>query len=94
MKSLPCAIILLGTVALSGCRLFSEERRQAEVDKAMEDDSQERQARLKAEGKLNPEELKALAHKLGWAQSDARGLPPPLTTEELEKKVKASEQKP
>jgi hypothetical protein len=94
MKSLPCAIILLGTVALSGCHLLSDERRQAEVDKAMEDDNQERQARLKAEGKLNPEELKALAHKLGWAQSDARGLPPPLTTEELEKKVKASEQKP
>ncbi|TSA32835.1 MAG: hypothetical protein D4R66_05480 [Opitutales bacterium] len=81
-------------MALTGCQRFSEERRQAEVDKAMEDDSQERQARLKAEGKLNPEELKALAHKLGWAQSDARGLPPPPTTEELEKKVKAAEQKP
>lgn len=94
MKALPCAIILLGSVALTGCQRFSEERRQAEVDKAMEDDSQERQARLKAEGNLNPEELKALAHKLGWAQSDARGLPPPPTTEELEKKVKAAEQKP
>ncbi len=94
MKSLPCAIILLGSVALIGCQRLSPERRQAEVDKAMEDDSQERQARLKAEGNLNPEELKALAHKLGWAQSDARGLPPPLTTEELEKRVKAAEQKP
>jgi hypothetical protein len=94
MKSIPCVLILLGSVALTGCQRFSEERRQAEVDKAMEDDSQERQARLKAEGKLNPEELKALAHKLGWAQSDARGLPPPPTTEELEKKVKAAEQKP
>ncbi len=94
MKSLPCAIILLGTVALSGCHLLSDERRQAEVDKAMEDDNQERQTRLKAEGKLNSEESKALAHKLGWTRSDARGLPPPLTTEELEKKVKASEQKP
>ena len=89
MKALPCAIILLGSVVLTGCQRLSDERRQAEVDKAMEDDSQRRQARFKDEGKL-----KALAHKLGWAQSDARGLPPPLTTEELEKRVKAAEQKP
>jgi hypothetical protein len=94
MKALPCGIILLGSVVLTGCQRLSDERRQAEVDKAMEDDSQRRQARFKDEGKLNPEELKALAHRLGWAQSDARGLPPPLTTEELEKRVKAAEQKP
>jgi hypothetical protein len=27
---------------------------------------------------------------MGWSRSDARGLPPPPTTEELEKKVKAA----
>jgi hypothetical protein len=54
----------------------------------------ERQQRLLAEGKLNPQEYEALAIKMGWPRPDARGIPPPPTTEELEKKVKASQSNP
>ncbi|MEY2751563.1 MAG: hypothetical protein RLZZ550_1534 [Verrucomicrobiota bacterium] len=82
--------LLSGTLALAGCALFDDQRRQAETERLMEADAAERQARLKAEGKLRPKEFEVVSNKMGWTRADARGLPPPPTTEELEKKVKAA----
>jgi len=82
--------LLLGTFAFAGCPLFDDQRRQAEADRVMEADAAERQARLKAEGKLRPKEFEVVSNKMGWTRTDARGLPPPPTTDELEKKVKAA----
>lgn len=82
--------LLLGILALAGCSLFDDRRRQAEADRLMEADAAERQARLRAEGKLRPKEFEVVSNKMGWTRTDARGLPPPPTTEELEKKVKTA----
>ncbi len=82
--------LLLGTFGLAGCGIFDDRRRQAETDRLMEEDAAERQARLRAEGKLRPKEFEEVSNKMGWTRPDARGLPPPPTTQELEKKVKAA----
>ena len=82
--------LLFGTFAFAGCTLFDDQRRQAEVDRLMEADAAERQARLKAEGKLRPKEFEVVSNKMGWTRTDAHGLPPPPTTDELEMKVKAA----
>jgi hypothetical protein len=82
--------LLLGAIGLAGCALFDDKRRQAETERLMEEDAAERQARLRAEGKLRPKEFEVVSNKMGWTRTDARGLPPPPTTEELEKKVKAT----
>lgn len=82
--------LLLVAIGLTGCSLVDNQRRQAEVDRLMEADAAERQARLQAEGKLRPKEFETVSDKMGWTRPDARGLPPPPTTEQLEKKVKAA----
>jgi hypothetical protein len=86
-------LILVGSL-LSACSLFDQSARQDELDKMRKADDMERQQRLLAEGKLNPQEYEALAIKMGWPRPDARGIPPPPTTDELEKKVKASQSNP
>jgi hypothetical protein len=86
-----CQLLLLPVaLGLAGCSLLDENRRQAETDRIREADAAERQARLKGEGKLRPKEFEVVSDKMGWTRTDARGLPPPPTTEELEKKVKAA----
>lgn len=82
--------LLLAASGLAGCAFVDDQRRQAEVDRLMEIDAAERQARLQAEGKLRPKEFETVSNKMGWTRPDARGLPPPPTTEQLEKKVKAA----
>jgi hypothetical protein len=89
MKTLPC-LLLLGVAGLAGCSLVDDKRRQAETERLMEEDAAERQARLKGEGKLRPKEFEVVSNKMGWTRADARGLPPPPSTEELEKKVKSA----
>jgi len=89
MNFLRCGL-LLGTLGLAGCGIFDDQRRQAEIDRAMEADAADRQARLRAEGKLRPKEFEEVSNKMGWTRTDARGLPAPPTTDELEKKVKAA----
>ena len=58
------------------------------------DDTDERKARLRARGTLSPQEYEAMAIKMGWTNKGASGLPPPPTTEELEKRIKAAEANP
>jgi hypothetical protein len=86
--------LLFAAAGLAGCSLVDDQRRQAEVDRLMEADAAERQARLQGEGKLRPKEFEAVSDKMGWTRADARGLPPPPTTEQLEKKVKAAASAP
>lgn len=89
MKVAP-TFVLLAVLGLAGCSLLDDRRRQAEADRLMEADAAERQARLKGEGKLRPKEFEVVSDKMGWTRTDARGLPPPPTTAELEQKVKAA----
>jgi hypothetical protein len=82
--------LVLVASSLAGCAFVDDQRRQADVDRIREADAAERQARLQAEGKLRPKEFETVSDKMGWTRPDARGLPPPPTTEQLEKKVKAA----
>lgn len=87
MKSLT---ILLAASSLAGCAAFTNHV-QSDNDAQLRRDSAERQARMKAEGKLNQAELEAVSARMGWVRSDARGLPDALTTEEMERRAKAAE---
>ena len=77
---------------LAGCGAFKTYV-QNDAQAQMERDSAERQARLKAEGKLNAKELEAVSARMGWVQSDARGLPAALSIEEMERRAKAAKDK-
>lgn len=83
-------VLLLTLVALTGCHMFDDKRHQEESERIAREDSARRQERLR-QTSLNQSEYEALSNKMGWARGDARGLPPPPTTEELEKRVKTSE---
>jgi len=85
------SLLFSSLIFLSGCSLFDQNSRQEELDKMRKADDMDRQARLKAEGKLNPQEYEALAIKMGWTRPEARGIPPPPSTDELEKKVNAEQ---
>jgi hypothetical protein len=94
MKSLPRVLLLAGALLFVGCSLPDPKRDAAIAQERMLDDTEERKARLKARGTLNPQEYEAMAIKMGWTTKPATGLPPPPTTEELEKRVKAAEKTP
>ena len=83
-------VLCLAALALSGCTLFHDHVRD-DSEAQMRRDSAERQARLKAEGKLNPAEMEAVSARMGWVRGDARGLPDALTTEEMERRAKEAE---
>ncbi len=82
------SLVALGVA--SGCSSYKE-RFKNETEERMHQDSAARQARMHESGTLNDQEYKAVSDRMGWSRPDARGLPPPPTTEELEKKVKAAE---
>ena len=94
MKSLPRVLLLAGALLTAGCSLPDPKRDAALAQERMLDDNDERKARLKARGTLNPQEYEAMALRMGWTTKGAGGLPPPPTTEELEKRVKAAEKTP
>jgi len=87
---------LLASIALLvGCSLFPDPKRdQVLQQERLQDDTDERKARLKAKGTLSPQEYEIMARKMGWTTKGESGLPPPPTVEELEKRVKAAEAKP
>lgn len=85
-------LALAAAQMLAGCGVFKTYV-QNDAQAQMERDSAERQARLKAEGKLNATELEALSVRMGWVQPDARGLPDALSIEEMERRAKAAKDK-
>lgn len=89
MKTL---LALAGALMLAGCGTFKSYV-QNDAQAQMERDSAERQARLKAEGKLNPKELEALSARMGWVRAEANGLPEALSIEEMERRAKAAKDK-
>ncbi len=92
MKPVPRILLLASFAWLAGCSLFPDPKRdQALQQERMQDDTDERKARLKAKGTLSPQEYEIMARKMGWTTEPKAGLPPPPTVEELEKRVKAAE---
>ena len=87
MRFLLTSVLVLGFV--TGCSSYRE-RSEKESIEQMHRDSEIRQTRLKTASSLNDKEYETVSDRMGWSRSDARGLPPPPTTEELEKKVKAT----
>ena len=87
MRFLLMSVLVLGL--LTGCSSYRE-RSEKESIEQMHRDSEIRQTRLKNTSTLNDKEYETVSDRMGWSRSDARGLPPPPTTEELEKKVKAA----
>lgn len=87
----PRLCLLLLPALFAGCDTLSDNRRQQEADRLAREDAARRQIRLR-ETSLNKAEYESLSNKMGWSRTDARGLPIPPTTEELEKRVKAAEQ--
>jgi hypothetical protein len=91
MKPAPLLLTLLALLLCAGCSLPDPKKGQRETEQRLLDDTDDRKARLQAQGTLNPQEYEALARKMGWTNKDARGIPPPPTTEELEKRVKEAQ---
>jgi len=94
MKSLPRVLLLASAMLGAGCALPDAKRDSAAVQERLMDDNDERKARLKAKGTLSPQEYEIMARKMGWTTKGAPGLPPPPTTEELEKRVKDAAAQP
>ncbi len=80
---------IAASALLMGCSSYRERSEKESIDQ-MHRDSEVRQTRLKSGSSLNDKEYETVSDRMGWSRSDARGLPPPPTTEELEKKVKAA----
>ena len=95
MKSAPRALLLASFAWLAGCSLLPDPKRDAAVlEERIQDDTDERRARLKAKGTLSPQEDELMARKMGWTTTGESGLPPPPSVEELEKRIKAAQAKP
>ena len=82
-------LALAAALPLAGCGVFTTYV-QNDAQAQMERDSAERQARLKAEGKLNATDLEVLSARMGWVRADANGLPDALSIEEMERRAKAA----
>jgi len=94
MKFLPRVLLLACALLGAGCALPDPKRDAAAQQERLLDDTDERKARLRAQGTLNPQEYEAMARKMGWTTKGEPGLPPPPSVEELEKRVKAAEKNP
>ena len=94
MKSLPRALLLACALLGAGCSIPDAKSTATAQQDRLLDDTDERKARLRARGTLSPKEYEAMAIQMGWTTKGAPGLPPPPTTEELEKRIKAAEANP
>jgi hypothetical protein len=94
MKSLPRVLLLACAMLGAGCSVPDAKREADAQQQRLLDDTDERKARLKARGTLNPQEYEAMARKMGWTTKGEPGLPPPPSVEELEQRVKAAEKNP
>lgn len=91
MKSFLSVFLFAAALLGAGCSTPNPKRDADLQQQRLMDDTDERKARLRARGTLSPQEYEAMAIKMGWTSKSAAGLPPPPTTEELEKRVKAAE---
>ncbi|MEY4307008.1 MAG: hypothetical protein RJA95_376 [Verrucomicrobiota bacterium] len=91
MKSLASVFLFAAALFGAGCSTPDAKRDADLQQQRLMDDTDERKARLRARGTLSPQEYEAMAIKMGWTTKSGAGLPPPPTTEELEKRVKAAE---
>ena len=67
MKSVPRALLLASFAWLVGCSIFPDPKRdQAQLNDRIQNDTDERKARLKAKGTLSPQEYELMARKMGW----------------------------
>ena len=74
------------SLALAGC-IQTPEQRQAEVERMADRDRQLRRDHMRASGALSETEYETVGRRTGIVDPTRRGLPPPPTTEELERKV-------
>ncbi|MFM7742753.1 MAG: hypothetical protein ACKO8X_04585 [Verrucomicrobiota bacterium] len=91
MDSASRILFLACMAGCAGCSSLDPRPDQADMQRRLAADTEERKARLKAKGTLSPQEYDLLAKKMGWTTSPAGGLPSPPTVEELEQRVKAAE---
>jgi hypothetical protein len=82
------ALVLAALLLLAGCAITPEQR-QAEVDRQMARDREIRREHMRASGALSETEYDAVNRRTGRVDPTRRGLPPPPTTDELERKVEA-----
>ena len=82
------ALVLAALLLLAVCAITPEQR-QAEVDRQMARDREIRREHMRASGALSETEYDAVNRRTGRVDPTRRGLPPPPTTDELERKVEA-----
>jgi len=80
------ALALAALLLLAGCAITPEQR-QAELDRQTARDREIRREHMRASGALNETEYEAVNRRTGRVDPARRGLPPPPTTDELERKV-------
>ncbi len=84
-------LLLACLLGAAGCSSFDPQPDQGDLHRRLEDDTDERKARLKAKGTLSPQEYELMARKMGWTTKGEAGLPPPPSIEELEKRVESAQ---
>ena len=94
MRLAPTFFLILVAWLCAGCGITDIKARNTQADQYLQNDSEERKARLKASSSLSPQEYAALAKQMGWTEKSAGGLPPPPTTEELEQRIREAGKQP
>lgn len=80
------ALVLAALLLLAGCAITPEQR-QAEQDRQATRDREIRREHMRTSGALNAAEYEEVNRRTGRVDPTRRGLPPPPTTTELERKV-------
>ena len=80
------ALVLAALLLLAGCAITPEQR-QAEQDRQATRDREIRREHMRASGALSESEYEEVNRRTGRVDPTRRGLPPPPTTSELERKV-------
>lgn len=79
-------LLLAASLVLAGCAITPEQR-QAEQDRQAARDREIRREHMRTSGALSASEYEEVNRRTGRVDPTRRGLPPPPTTAELERKV-------
>lgn len=82
-------LVLAALMLMAGCAITPEQR-QAEQDRQAARDREIRREHMRASGALSQAEYDEVNRRTGRVDPTRRGLPPPPTTEELERKVEGA----